>query len=264
MTAPVAVLGAGGKTARSVLAALARSAQTARPLARADADLDSGAGLVAGLTGCRATWLAVPNMHPDEPGVVARVLAAARAAGVPRIIYHSVAWPYAPSMPHHLGKAVGEDLVRRSGMTFTILQPCVYLQNLMPAIASGRIEVPYSLDARFAFVDLDDVAEATAVVLADTSGAHDGATYELGGPELLSVQDLTALAGSISGSPISAVRISLNEWIRGPGSALDDARRAGLIAMFETYDAHGLPAGHLATNALLGRPANPATSVLER
>ena len=128
-------------------------------------------------------------MHPDEPGYVREALAAVTAAGVARVVYHSVASPYAPEMPHHLGKAVSEDLVRRSGLAWTILQPGAYLQNLD---LSGPVEVPYDIDAVFGFADLNDVAAVAALVL--TESGHVGATYELAS-RVASVAELAAEAG---------------------------------------------------------------------
>ena len=92
-------------------------------------------------------------------------------------------------MPHHLGKAVSEDLVRRSGLAWTILQPGAYLQNLD---LSGPVEVPYDVDAVFGFADLDDVAAVAALVL--TEAGHVGATYELAS-RVASVAELAAEAG---------------------------------------------------------------------
>src|SRR3954471_16328589 len=115
----VAVLGGHGKTGRAVCAAL----PDATPLGRAD-----WADLAASLAGCDAAYLIAPNLHPDEPAYVAEALDAMAAAGVGRVVYHSVASPYLPALPHHVGKAVSEDLVRRSGLAWTILQPGVYLQ----------------------------------------------------------------------------------------------------------------------------------------
>lgn len=236
----VAIVGGTGKTGRAVAAALARAEVPARALGRtAFDDLD------AALAGADAAYLIAPNLHPDEPGYVAAVLDAAAGAGVGRVVYHSVASPYVPAMPHHLGKAVSEDLVRRSRLAWTILQPCAYVQNLLPGIEQGELAVPYSLDTLFGLVDLDDVAEAAAVVLTETG--HAGATYELGGPALVSVADVAATAG------VRARRIEpgdeLHPWLR---------------AMFGYYDEHGLPTGALPLAALLGRPPTPVEAVLAR
>lgn len=258
----MAVLAAGGKTARAVGIALSAASLSVRLASRQTADVETGRGLIEALSGCRALWFAAPNMHPDEPGLVERVLEAASRTGVERVIYHSVAWPYAPSMPHHLGKAEGENLVRRSGLSFTILQPCAYMQNLVPFALTGRIAVPYSLDARFTFVDLDDVAAATAVVLAEPG--HEGATYELAGPDILSVRDVALIASSVLSQPVSAERQSRESWLAGPGAGLSTQVRAWLLAMFEAYDAHGLSAGRLTLPRLLGREATRVRTVLAR
>jgi NAD(P)H dehydrogenase (quinone) len=111
VTVRVAVVGGSGKTGRAVGAALRRGGAEPVPVGRAEWGALPGA-----FAGCDAVHLIAPNMHPDEPAFVTEVLAAARAAGVPRVGYHSVAAPYVPAMPHHLGKAVSEDLVRRSGL----------------------------------------------------------------------------------------------------------------------------------------------------
>ena len=43
-----------------------------------------------------------------------------------------------------------------------MLRPAAYHQNLVDAAHAGRLPVPYSLDAPFTNVDLDDVAEVAA------------------------------------------------------------------------------------------------------
>ena len=126
------------------------------------------------MAGCAAAYVIAPNFHADEPAYVAHALAACRAAGVGRVGYHSVASPYVPAMAHHVGKAEGEDLVRRSGLAWTILQPGVYVQNLD---LTRPVEVPYDVHATFGFLDLADLGEAVATVLLEDG--HVGATYEL-------------------------------------------------------------------------------------
>ncbi len=224
MTQPViGVLGGHGKTGRAVCAALSGRGVGARPLGRADWD-----DLPAAVAGCEAAYLIAPNLHPDEPTYVAEALAALQKAGVGRVVYHSVASPYAPEMPHHLGKAVSEDVVRRSGLAWTILQPGAYLQNLD---LSGPVEVPYDVDAVFGFADLTDVAEVAALVL--TEDGHVGATYELAS-RVATVAELAAEAG------VTARRT--------------DHRPDGWLgAMFGYYDRFGLPVGTRTLDALLGR-----------
>jgi NAD(P)H dehydrogenase (quinone) len=192
VTRTVAVVGSSGKTGQAVSASLGSRDAAVVPVGRRE-----WPALADSFAGCDAVSIVAPNLHPDEPAFVGEVLAAAGSAGVARVVYHSVATPYAPAMPHHLGKARAEDAVRRSRFAWTILQPCAYVQNLIPALRAGSpyLDVPYAVDRPFGLVDLDDVADATARVLLDDG--HAGATYELGGPVLVSVSDVAAAACAV-------------------------------------------------------------------
>ncbi len=219
----IAVLGGNGKTGRAVCAALAGRGAEPVPLGRRDRPDLAGA-----LGGCAAAYLIAPNLHPDEPGYVSSALDALAEAGVPRAVYHSVASPYAPQLPHHLGKAVAEDLVRRSGLAWTILQPGAYLQNL--DLTGPEVRVPYDVDAPFGFLDLADLGAAAATVL--LADGHEGATYELA-TRRATVRVLAEEAGA------TAVRVD------------DPGTHPWLTAMFAYYDRHGLPVGTLPLRALL-------------
>ena len=220
----IAVLGGHGKTGRAVCTALTARGARPVPLGRADGDDLPGA-----VRGCDAAYLIAPNLHPDEPAYVATVLAALEDAGVGRVVYHSVASPYVPAMPHHLGKARSEDAVRRSGLAWTVLQPGAYLQNLD---LTGPVRVPYDPHASFGFLDLADLGAAAAAVLLDEG--HVGATYELAS-RVATVAELAAEAD------VTVERID------------DPATHPWLSAMFAYYDRHGLPVGTLPLRALLGR-----------
>ncbi|SDE12193.1 SDR family oxidoreductase [Nocardioides lianchengensis] len=224
MTSRIAIVGGHGKTGRAVAAALARRDVVPVPLGRAEWPV-----LADHLAVCAAAYVIAPNLHPDEPSYVAEALAAVEQADVGRVAYHSVASPYVPAMPHHLGKAVSEDLVRRSRPTWTILQPGAYLQNLD---LTADLEIPYDVDAVFGFADLAEVGEAAAVVL--TEDGHAGATYELA-TRVATPAQLAAEAGYV------ARRVEpgdVHPWLR---------------AMFAYYDEHGLPVGTGPLGLLLGR-----------
>ncbi len=215
----VAVVGGHGKTGRAVCAAL----PDAVPLGRADWD-----DLAAAMAGCDAAYVIAPNLHPDEPAYVAQAIEACRIADVTRIVYHSVASPYLPELPHHLGKAVSEDLVRQSYLDWTILQPGVYLQNL--DLSGPQVRVPYDVDALFGFLDLADLGAAAARVLLENG--HVGATYELASRQ-------------------ATVRILAEEAGVEAVTGGDEAEHPWLRAMFAYYDRHGLPVGTLPLRALL-------------
>lgn len=259
--APVLVLGVTGKTGAAVAhALLARGVPvrgtTRRPAGgrhrgRAPAGVElvqvdpaTGAGLDEACAGVRAIHHSAPNLSVDEVPMLARTIAAARRAGVDRVVLHSVMHPYVPSMPHHLRKAHAEHLLRTSGLAWTILQPAAYFQNLLGPVLDGHLTVPYSLDRTFTNVDLRDVAEASATVLLDPDHVH--ATYELAGPEELNAHTMAAQAGEVLGFPVIATRTA--------AAITDDlAATSELLAMFAYYDAHGFVGSAHVLAMLLGR-----------
>jgi len=214
-------------------------------------DLATGLGLEEALSGARAAYHLAPNMHPDEVGIAQRVAAAAVATGLDRLVFHSVLRPDDARMPHHLRKAEAEAVLRDSlGDGVTVLRPAAYHQNLVGQAHDGLLEVPYSLDAPFTNVDLEDVA----VVAADAvCGAHAGRTLDLAGPEVLTTRQLTEEAAVALGRPVSDTRLPLVDWVAGPGASLADQVRDDLLAMFAAYDEGGLVGDPTVLPRLLGR-----------
>lgn len=262
----VLVIGAAGKTGRAVTRALlergvgvraavrrgSRGVPYAGPQVRVvTLDLTTGEGLEAAMDGVGGVYHLAPNVHPDEVAMARRVAHCAVAQGVSRLVFHSVLHPDDASMPHHQRKAEAERAMRARLSSVTVLRPAAYAQNLLDAALAGRIAVPHSVDVPFTNVDLDDVAEVAALVL--TQGGHDGATYELAGPERLTVREMAARASSVLGRPVEAVAVPLEEWVAGPGAALPEQARADLTAMFRAYDRDGLVGDPSTLRRLLGR-----------
>ncbi|MGN6635270.1 MAG: NmrA family NAD(P)-binding protein, partial [Oryzihumus sp.] len=225
------------------------------------ADLATGEGLEAAVSGVDAVYHLAPNMHPDEVGIARRVATAAVAAGVTRLVLHSVLHPHDRSMPHHLRKADAEEVVRAVVPSWTVLQPAAYLQNLLPAARQGSLAVPYSPDSPFTFVDLEDVAQVAATVL--TRPGHERATYELAG-DLTSVRGLAAEASGVLGHPVQAVGTDPAGWAAGPGRDLPGQAREDLLAMFAAYDRRGLAGNAGVLTHLLGRRPTTWAELLRR
>jgi uncharacterized protein YbjT (DUF2867 family) len=270
VTPRVLVIGAAGKTGRAVTRALVergvrvraavRPGSTSAPYAAERAvpvavDLATGLGLDAAMAGVDGVYHLAPNVHPDEVGMARRVAESAGEAGVSRFVFHSVLHPHDPAMQHHLRKGEAEELIRVRLPGVTVLRPAAYHQNVLGPALDGRIAVPYSLDAPFTNVDLDDVAEVAARVL--TEEGHEGHAYDLVGPERQSFRELAEEASAVLRRRIVAERISLQEWLAGPGAGLDDERRDALVAMFEAYDREGFADESDDLALLLGR--RPAT-----
>ena len=274
----VLVIGAAGKTGRAVTRALTSRGVVVRAAVRSPGraerayaagarsisvvDLESGRGLDDAVTDVDGVYHLAPNVHPSEVLIAERVAGAAARTGVAHFAFHSVLHPHDASMPHHLRKAEAENVVRTHLPGATVLRPAAYHQNLGDAARAGRLAVPYSLDTPFTNVDLDDVAEVAATVL--TRPGHEGLTFDLAGPEVLSVRDQAAVAADVLGHPVVAVRVELAEWVAGPGSSLAPGAIDDLLAMFASYDRGGLVGDASTLRRLLGRePRTWAQAVVD-
>ena len=121
--------------------------------------------------------------------------------------------PLRRDVRHHSLKLDAEEMLIGAGIPYTILQPSRYMQHLVPiwpkVVNESIHAMPFSVDKRFNVVDLDDLAEACAIVAA--SSDHLYATYELAGPEALSQTDMAATISEVLGKSIKAHAIPLEE-----------------------------------------------------
>jgi NAD(P)H dehydrogenase (quinone) len=195
----ILITGAGGKTGRAVIAALAAKGEAVRAFVRREAltdtvrragarevvvgQMDDVDMLTQALNGVRAIYHISPNVSPHEFTYGEAVASAAKRAGVRRLVYHSVLRPHIAAMPHHWAKARVEEMLFASALDITVLQPAAYMQNILPAwpaiTGEGVLRVPYPVATRLSLVDLDDVAKAAAIVL--TRPGQEDAVYELAG-----------------------------------------------------------------------------------
>ncbi|TGO03960.1 NAD(P)H-binding protein [Serinibacter arcticus] len=131
------------------------------------------------------------------------VVDAATAAGVRHVVYTSFLGA-APDATFTLARDhwATEEHLRASGMAFTFLRDAFYL-DLLPLLAGedGVIRGPAG-QGRFAAVARADVARAAAAVLADPA-PHAGRTYELTGPEALTLADVAATVTRLTGRSTS-------------------------------------------------------------
>ncbi|WP_026204543.1 SDR family oxidoreductase [Actinomycetospora chiangmaiensis] len=261
--APVAVIGASGRTGSRVVDALVARGATVRGITRRSAalpavhetrtaDLEDESSLVAALEGAGAVYIVPPPFRSNEDRMIASAAQAAVRAGAGRVVLHSVIHPHTPALPHHIRKAAGEDAVRRCGVAWTILQPAVYAQTVSHAIVGpdDEVGVPWNPEAPMAAVHLGDVAEVAATVLTDDG--HDAATYELAGPECLGLSTMIAIVAQVTGRTLRTRELGPGGWaLFEQGSPEADA----VAAMCAEYDAYGLPGNANVLSWLLGRPA---------
>src|SRR2546430_1909501 len=120
---------------------------------------------------------------------------AAVAAGVGRILYLSF-YAAAPDSTFTLARDhwATEEHIRASGLAHTFLRDSMYA-DFMPYMVGedGVIRGPAG-DGRVAAVAQDDIAEVAVTVLRQP-GQHDGATYDLTGPQALTLDEIAATLG---------------------------------------------------------------------
>jgi len=140
---------------------------------------------------------------------------AAKKVGIKHIVYTSVAGihPRNPTLSatDHI---VTENDLLTSGLGFTILRDATYSEILatLPArvaLATGKLPSAAG-EGQLAPVSKDDVMRCAAACLLDPE-FHNGAVYEISGPELLSFRDLAALIAETYGVPVEYVPITAEQ-----------------------------------------------------
>lgn len=269
----ILITGAGGKTGKAVLRALVARGTSVRAFVRNSAHeaalktigardvvigaMDDPQALAHATHGIEAIYHICPNVSPHEMPFATALVDAATRSGVSRLVYHSVLHPQIEAMPHHWNKLRVEEMLFSSKLDITILQPTAYMQNSLAEwdhmVRDGIYRVPYPIDTRLSLVDLEDVAEAAATVLASTG--HSGATYELvGTPPLCQVEIADAFGRALK-KPVRAEAETVESWdARARRAGLEDYARETLIKMFRAYALDGLKGNPNVLGWLLGRP----------
>jgi uncharacterized protein YbjT (DUF2867 family) len=269
----ILVTGAGGKTGKAVIKALVARGATVRALIRSSTHeavlkamgvsevvigaMDDPHTFARAARGADAIYHICPNVSPHEIVFAKTLIAAASDTGVSRLVYHSVLHPQIEAMPHHWQKLRVEEMLLGSVLDVTILQPTAYMQNSFGEwdrmVSDGVYRVPYPIETRLSLVDLDDVAEAAAMVL--TNSGHSSATYELVGTPPLSQIEIAETFGRALKRPVRAEAETIESWEQRTGGAgMDDYARETLTKMFRAYARDGFKGNPNVLSWLLGRP----------
>ena len=224
-------------------------------------DLRDEASLIAALAGVDAIFYIPPTFMRNEADVGLRVVAAARAAGVRRFVFSSVIDPVL-GLVNHRAKVPVEEAIVNSGMEYTLLHPTVFFQNIARTwarvVPSGVFAEPWSNETKFSRVDYRDVAEAAAIALTDDRLLF--GTFELCADGILNRYDVASMMSEVTGTTIRAEKLDPEVALSG---APDDAARAGMKAMFEYYDSHGLVGNALTLRGVLEREPRTLRAYLE-
>jgi len=218
----ILITGASGSVGKVVLQEACRRESSVRAMYRSKeeaakapsgceavlADYSGQQSLRNALNGVTSVYV-VCSPIPQLAELGSNMLDACKEAGVKHVVLNSAlgAGDYAKSFPGWHRKV--EDKLKATKMSYTILRPNGFLQNIAacnaPSIrAQGAFYVAMG-DAKVSYLDVGDIAVVAVRALA--GGAHAGKTYELNGPEAISNQELAKRISKAAGRTVNYVDI---------------------------------------------------------
>ncbi len=281
----ILITGANGKTGRAIIKALLTKGERIRAFVHRTEQIQQMKSLgvmevVAGdmmdqkaideaFIGISAVYHICSAVNPHEVQIGEMVIKAARLAKVEHFVYHSVLHSVLQDMPHHQKKLMVEELLVNSGIPYTIIQPAVFMQNILESWKSlsekGIFQQKFftTQETRMCMLDLEDLAEAASIIL--TSPGHMGATYELCGPENLSLPDMVTAMEQHFGREIK-VETPQDEMLAAQLKKLGvgDYQVNTLLKMFQHYNEHGFIGNSNVLTWILGRKPNDFVSFIEK
>jgi NAD(P)H dehydrogenase (quinone) len=192
------------------------------------------------------------------------VIDAAKAAGVTRIVYTSLLRADISGLPLAPEHKATEELLRASGIPFTILRNSWYTENytaqLPQYLQQGAITAAAG-DGRIAAATRADYAAAAVAVLTGTG--HENAVYELGGTPF-TLSDLAGAVTEATGTKVIYNAVTTPELVTVLTGAGLDAGTAAFVAALDEGTARGdldTTSTDLAT--LTGRPSTPLADAIK-
>ncbi len=228
----ILVTGATGLSGSLIAQELARQGLSARLLVRSEAkaaplrelegmelvegDMGKPETLKAALAGIdRALMISTANLSMAE--TQCRFIDACREAGVRHVIKFSGAEPdFDPKkfIFTRMHEEI-EDYLEHSGLAWTHLRPSqfmqVYLREVPSMMADGALRLPFA-DIELSPIDLIDVANIAVAVL--RGGGHEGRSYDMTGPEALTMDAIVERFSAVTGRDIRYIPITPEEHRR--------------------------------------------------
>ena len=196
----------------------------------------------------------------------ANVIAAAKKAGVERIVYTSVLHADVSSLSLADEHRATEAELKSSGLTYTLLRNGWYTENYTgsvgPALTNGAL-IGSAGDGRISSATREDLAEAAVAVL--TTPGHENMTYELAGDEAWTLTDLAAEISRQTGKNIPYHNLPAADYAAALEGAGLPKELAAAIASYDVSASQGALYGSERTlSQLIGRPTTPLATSVER
>jgi uncharacterized protein YbjT (DUF2867 family) len=276
MPGPIAVTGAGGgiggRVARRLSASgidpvlIVRHPSQAPNLPNAPvrlASYENEKAMAASLAGVETLMLVSGREHANRIEHHRSAVRAAVEAGVDRVVYLSFlnAGPQA-TFTFARDHFHTEELIRASGMEHTFLRDSLYADVAPHLVVGGTIKGPAGA-GRVSWVSRDDIADVALEVL--TEGGHTGITYDLTGPDAITLEETASILSTVCGVGVVYLEETIEEaW---ESRAVYDAPAWEVEGWISTYTA--IAAGEMGTVSddvarLSGHPAATLFESLNR
>ncbi|WP_433331452.1 SDR family oxidoreductase [Spirillospora sp. CA-294931] len=278
MTSIIAVTGASGRIGGQVARRLADAGVAQRLVGRDPSRLPElpgavrapaatygdGAAMRGAVEGADTLFLVSARESRDRVAEHITAIDAALAVGVSRVVYVSFLGA-APDATFTFGRDHWhtERRLRESGARFTFLRDSLYQADLAGMVgADGVIRGPAG-EGRVGAVAHEDIADAAVSVL--LGEGHDGAAYDLTGPEALTFAEIAGILGDAAGRAIEYVPETHEEALASrAGYGAAEWEVAGWVSSYEAVATGELSTVSDAVPRLTGHPALSLREYLER
>jgi uncharacterized protein YbjT (DUF2867 family) len=205
------------------------------------ADLDDPDTLPAAFEGVDSVFL-LNAVGPNETNEGLAAVAAAKAAGVKKIVYMSVSMPKgSETIPHFRSKIPVEKAVRESGIAYTILRPNNFFQNDLwlktPIVQYGVYPQPIGGTG----VNRSDVRDiADGAVNAILNSGHEGQTYDVSGPDTLTGEGIAAIYTKHLGREVRYSGDDIDAWASKSKGMMPEYLIADMRIMYQFFQDNGM------------------------
>ncbi|GHO52747.1 SDR family oxidoreductase [Ktedonobacter robiniae] len=148
-----------------------------------------------------------------------------------------------------------EQYLERSGLAWTHLRPCQFMQFYFPGapamnLTANTLAFPME-NARLSPVDIEDIAKMVFALL--HSEGHEGKSYEITGPEALTMAEIAERISEMTDRTVTYVNILLEEYRRAVLAAGASPERAnGFVELWSERRRCGESRVDLGTHEIFG------------
>jgi uncharacterized protein YbjT (DUF2867 family) len=182
---------------------------------------------------------------PDELTQALIAYDLAKRMKLKHIVYHSVfRVDHFKDVPHFASKFAMESTLHAFDLPFTIIRPNYFNQNdlgLKDALTKAGIYPMPLGPVGVSTVDVRDIAEATAIAL--TTAGHEGKTYNLNGPDIVSGLGAAAIWSEVLGKEIKYAGHDMDAFEKQMRDKSPAWSAFDIRMMFQGYIERGFVAG---------------------